>query len=70
MPEMHLVVSSNVEAVGYDPHNHELHVRFRSGAAYVYYDVEDWVYREFMEAGSKGIFFSSNIRDRYRYRKL
>ena len=70
MPEMNPVVSSNVEAIGYDPDNQELHVRFKSGATYVYYDVEEWVFREFMQAGSKGIYLNTNIKDQYRYKRL
>jgi len=71
MPEMHFVDSSNVEAIGYDAEMQELHVRFmKSGATYVYYDVEDWVFQEFMQADSKGIYLNTNIKDRYQYGKL
>ena len=70
MPEMNPVVSSNVEAIGYDPDNQELHVRFKSGATYVYHDVEKRVFREFMQAGSKGIYLNTNIKDRYQYKRL
>ena len=70
MPEMNPVVSSNVEAIGYDPDSQELHVRFRSGATYMYYDVEERVFREFMQAGSKGIYLNTNIKDRYQYKRL
>ncbi len=71
MPEMHFVDSSNVEAIGYDAEAQELHVRFlKSGATYVYYDVEEWVFQEFMQADSKGIYLNTNIKDRYQYGKL
>lgn len=71
MPEMHFVSSSNVEAIGYDGTSQELHVRFvKSGETYVYYNVEEWVFTEFMNADSKGAFINSHLRGRYPYAKL
>jgi KTSC domain len=71
MPEMHYVDSSNIEAIGYDPSSLELHVRFlKSGATYVYYGVEEWVFQEFMRADSKGTYLNSNIKGRYQEAKL
>ena len=71
MPEMHFVDSSNVEAIGYDSDNQELHVRFlKYGATYVYYDVEEWVFQEFMQADSKGTYLNANIKTQYQYAKL
>ena len=71
MPEMHFVDSSNVEAIGYDPDARELHVRFvKSGETYMYYDVDEWVCQEFMQADSKGIYLNTNIKGRYHYGKL
>ena len=71
MPEMHFVSSSNVEAIGYDSDNQELHVQFlKSGETYVYYAVEDWVFQEFMQADSKGTYLNTNIKGRYQYSKL
>ena len=71
MPEMQFVDSSNVEAIGYDPDAQEIHVRFfKSGETYVYYGVEEWVFQEFMQADSKGIYLNTNIKGRYQYGKL
>ena len=71
MPEMHYVDSSNVEAIGYDLATQELHVRFlKSGETYVYYNVEEWVFDEMMQADSKGTYLSTNIKRRYDYGKL
>ena len=71
MPEMIFVDSSNVEAIGYDPANRELHVRFvKSGETYVYYEVEEWVFEDFKKADSKGIFLNTNIKGKYNYSKL
>lgn len=71
MPEMQFVDSSNIEAIGYDPDNQELHVRFlKSGETYVYYSVEDWVFQEFLQADSKGKYLNVNIKNQYEYGKL
>ncbi|MCA9473825.1 MAG: KTSC domain-containing protein [Nitrospira sp.] len=71
MPEMQYVDSSNIEAIGYDPDNQELHVRFlKSGETYVYYSVEEWIFQEFLQSDSKGIYLNTNIKDRFQYSKL
>lgn len=71
MPEMQFVDSSNIEAIGYDHDNQELHVRFlQSGETYAYYGVEEWVFQEFLQADSKGIYLNTNIKERYSYTKL
>ena len=71
MPEMEFVDSSNIEAIGYDSDNLELHVRFlKSGETYVYYNVDEWVFQEFLGADSKGRYLNSNIKGRFEYGKL
>ncbi|WP_447978473.1 KTSC domain-containing protein [Candidatus Nitrospira bockiana] len=71
MPEMQLVDSSNIEAIGYDRETQELHVRFlRSGLTYVYYEVEEWVFNELMLSDSKGTYFNTNVKNRYQCGKL
>lgn len=71
MPEMHYVVSSNVEAIGYDPATQELHVRFlKSGETYVYYNVEEHVFNEMMQSESKGTYLNTNVKGSYEYGKL
>jgi hypothetical protein len=67
---MQFVVSSNIEAIGYDEGTQELHVRFlKSGLTYIYYGVEDWVFQEFLQADSKGIFLNERIKPSYQYAK-
>ena len=71
MPEMLYVDSSNIEAIGYDAGNQELHVLFlKSGETYVYYGVEEWVFQEFLQADSKGTYLNANIKSIYQYAKL
>ena len=70
MPEMQYVDSSNIEAIGYDPVAQELHVRFlKSGETYVYYNVEEWIFNEMMQADSKGNYLNTNVKGRYEYGK-
>lgn len=71
MPEMHYVDSSNVEAIGYESDTQTLYVRFlNSGDTYVYYNVAQWVFSEFMQADSKGRYLNTNIKGRHDYDKL
>ena len=45
-------------------------MRFRDGATYVYFGVPEQVYRELLEAGSKGGFFANVIKPGYAAREL
>lgn len=67
MPEMHYVDSSNVESIGYDPDTRELHVHFIRSGAYVYFEVEEWVFNEFLQADSKGGYLNEVIKGVYSY---
>ena len=64
------VVSSNVKAIGYDPVDSVLEVKFNSGAVYQYRDVPEEVYNDFMIASSKGKFLWNHIRDVYEYERI
>jgi hypothetical protein len=71
MPDMVLVDSKNIEAIGYDIATLELHIRFlKTGITYVYYAVEEWRYQELMQADSKGAYLNANIKPNYQYGKL
>lgn len=69
MPDMHYVDSSNVEAIGYDINTRELHVQFIGSGNYVYLDVEEWVFNEFLQADSKGQYLNQNIKGSLQLRK-
>lgn len=64
------VSSSNLASVGYDPSTQTLEVEFRDGSVYQYSAVSSAVYAHLMSASSHGSYFSQNIRERYRYRKV
>jgi hypothetical protein len=58
------VNSSAIRAVGFD--GYTFTVEFHTGRIYDHPGVPPSVYREFMNAPSKGVFYSKNIRGRYR----
>ena len=64
------VSSSNLASVGYDPQRHILEVEFLGGSVYQYYGVPEQVYRNLMNAGSHGTYFSAYIRNSYRYSQI
>lgn len=68
--EMVVVASSNVGAVGYDPHLQQLHVRYLSGRTYVYSDVPEGVYQELLAAPSKGSFLNRAVKGVYAYHEV
>jgi hypothetical protein len=64
------VVSSNLSAVGYDPDNQHLYVRFKNGLKYRYLRVPKPLFDALMKAISKGAFFNDKIKDRFEFVKL
>jgi hypothetical protein len=64
------VESSSITEISYDPAHNQLRVRFRSGVEYRYAMVPESVHRAFLDAASKGSFFSSHIRNRYPVTRL
>ncbi len=62
------VDSSNIRAIGYE--SQTLEVEFLNGSVYQYFDVPEHIHTEMMGAGSKGKYFSSNIKGTFRYSKV
>ena len=62
--------SSAIRRFRYEPETRTLVVTFVSGEDYAYADVPPEVSAAFREAFSKGRFFQTHVRDRYRYRRL
>ena len=54
----------------YDPARQQLWVEFVTGRRYVYDDVPEEVAETFRSAFSKGIYFNSRIRDRFKCREI
>jgi hypothetical protein len=64
------VSSSAIVSVGYETGSHTLEVEFSSGTIYQYHDVETKIYRQFMQAPSKGRFLDLYIRDEYPFSRV
>lgn len=64
------VQSSNVDSISYDVEKQELYVQFRGGSIYVYYNVPEDVYLDFLTSPSKGQFLNSNVKDVYSYQRI
>jgi KTSC domain len=62
--------STAVRAIRYDSERQRLIVRFIDGDEYAYVGVPGEVHRSFVDAESKGRFFSQSIRGRFPYNKL
>lgn len=65
IPEMHPVVSSAIEMVGYDPTTLVLAVRFAGGAIHLYTGVPSHIYDDLLAAESKGFFVNKYIKPSY-----
>ena len=57
-------------AAAYDADSRILYLRFRSGDVYRYFELSEEQYQEFLNAESRGRYFLSHIRDRFRYERL
>jgi len=62
--------SSVFTATAYLPATRTLYLCFQSGELYCYFDFPPQQYRDFLASDSKGQYFSTSIRDRFRYRHL
>lgn len=68
--KMHPMYSSNIGAIGYDPKQALLHVRFNSGKLYSYADVEQTTFNAFINAASVSNYFHTHIRNKYTRTRL
>jgi len=59
------VVSGNIMAIGWEPSDRSLFVKFRAGPMNVYSGVPEKTFRDFMKAPSKGKFFAAFIAEQY-----
>ena len=62
--------SSVFPSAAYVPAKLTLYLRLRSGEIYSYHDFPTQQYRDFLATDSKGQYFSSKIRDRFRHSHL
>lgn len=65
-----MVLSKEIEWIGYEQKTRMLQVEFIAGSVYQYSNVPNTVYHDFMRAPSHGRFFESFIKRNYTYRKV
>ena len=70
MPKMQPVNSSSIAALGYDPENQCVYVRFHHGLTYAYQGVPVHEYESLRTATSIGAHFNRNFRDVYPYERV
>lgn len=68
--ERYSVASSNIASIGYDAPSQTLEVEFLSGTIYQYYGVPENMYDQLMQAGSKGRFLNTYIKNAYGYSRV
>jgi hypothetical protein len=64
------VRSTNLASIGYDPGDGILEIEFSSGAIYEYYRVPGRVFDGLLSASSPGLYFASNVKDVYQFRRI
>ena len=64
------VRSSDLSSVGYDERRQLLEIEFRSGGIYRYLEVPKETFSGLMDSESKGRYFATHIRDRFRHERL
>ena len=65
-----LVESSCVSAIAFSIEKNILHIEFRNGLAYEYFDVPSSLHQDLLSAPSKGAFVTRFIRGRFPFRRL
>ena len=65
-----MVLSTEIEWIGYEQKKRMLQVEFIAGSVYQYDNVPESVYQDFLQAPSHGRFFASQIKDQYSFRKI
>lgn len=68
--ERYSVASSNIASIGYDTPSQILEVEFLSGTIYQYYGVPENMHEQLMQAGSKGQFLNTYIKNAYGYSRV
>ena len=69
-PELKPVISSLIEAIGYDPIRQVLYVKFPNGSLYCYFEVGPNNYKGLVTAPSIGAHFTKNFKYAYKYERL
>ncbi len=62
--------SSIIKAIGYDPINLILYIKFNTDKVYKYMDFTEGAYKKFLAAKSIGSYFSKEIAPNHYYEKV
>jgi hypothetical protein len=62
------VTSSNIRSIGFE--EGVLEIEFKNGAVYQYYDVQEHIFDELMQADSQGKYLAQNIKGYFRYSRV
>ena len=65
-----MVLSREIEWIGYEQKRNMLQVEFIIGSVYQYDNVPKTVFEDFLKADSYGRYFESNIKGHYSSRKV
>lgn len=65
-----MVLSTEIEWIGYEKNTRMLQVEFLSGSVYQYDNVPEHLYYDFLAASSYGHFLDEEIKGRFNYRKV
>lgn len=64
------VESTSIKSAGYDGKEKILEIEFQTNLIYQYFGVQVEIYEALFEAPSKGKYYNSNIKNKYRYKRL
>lgn len=65
-----MVLSTEIEWIGYEEKSSMLQVEFIAGGTYQYQNVQPEIYQDFLVADSHCKYFESNIKGQYQYRRV
>lgn len=65
-----MVLSSEIEWVGYEHKRSMLQVEFIAGSVYQYERVPENIFQAFLQAPSHGRFFETEVKGKYPFRKV
>ena len=66
----HMVISSEIEWIGYEHKDRMLQVEFIEGPVYRYQEVPHNIFEEFLQASSHGRYFESNVKNKFEHRRI
>ncbi len=65
-----MVLSTEIEWIGYEQKKKMLQVEFIAGGIYQYEDVPESLHQEFLNAPSHGQFFETQIKGQFAHRRI